>query len=74
MEIDIDDDREENKDIGFILVDSLKKDVLDTSLKMSSFLETFENFFKKEIHTAKKLLYSLPTWFVVLRVICDKTL
>ena len=46
MEIDIDDDREENKDIGFILVDSLKKDVLDTSLKMSSFLETSENFFK----------------------------
>ena len=74
MEIDIDDDREENKDIGFILVDSLKEDVLDTSLKMSSFLETFENFFKKEIHTAKEMLYSLPTWFAVLCVICDKTL
>ena len=37
MDTDIDDDREENKEIGFILVDSLKEQgVLDTNPKMGS--------------------------------------
>ena len=71
MDIDIDDDREENKKIDFILVDSLKEGVLDTSLQMGSFLEAFENSFKNGDAKRYCQEVALLTANMVRSVMCD---